>query len=136
MTRIFQSIPSRRADIRHRSQKIFATIRAELEKHMLAEERFFYPECEKIEGLKETLDHSRQEHEHIRNLLGEIFTLPIDAPTYNPKLNEMIKSVMHHAREEEEKVFPVVRKALSKSRLDRLASQMRHVKKNKQAKAA
>lgn len=134
MTRAMRSVPasrpSLRKDLRSRSEALFGQIRSELAQHMAAEEQIFYPECERTEDLQGKIGHAREEHDEVKTLLSDMESVGIDDATFDEKLNVLIKNVMHHAREEEEEIFPVVRGKYSRSRLERLASQMNRVKRS------
>ena len=129
MNRAYARISSRRDEIQVRANQVFEQLQSLLIQHFQMEEVIFYPECEKLEDLKEKVATFREEHDRVKDLLAELSPLSLSNPDFISKLNELARLIMHHAREEEEVVFPAVRKAWSHSRLDRLANQMRSLRK-------
>jgi hemerythrin superfamily protein len=97
----------------------------ELTAHAYIEETIFYPAARA--GVTETEDHvleSVEEHHVVAWLLSELQTLNPADETFDAKVTVLIENVEHHADEEEQEWFPLVRKALGRNRLVELGEQM------------
>ena len=126
------------ASDKKRRQHLYDQIQKELTAHASLEESTFYPACEKHEELKEKTDEAYEEHKQMKNLLNELAELTAESSKAQTKMKVLMEDVLHHVREEENTLFPKVRKVMSKTALERLGSQMRakKEKKNVATKAA
>lgn len=110
-------------------QNIFDQIKTELETHARIEETVFYPAVQKHEELKDMVLESLEEHKQIKTLLKEMDNLTSDSEKFEPKLQVLMENVEHHAEEEEEgKMFPKLRKVMSKQQLEKLGSDLEAAK--------
>jgi hemerythrin superfamily protein len=95
-------------------QKIFY----ELEVHTSIEEEVFYPEAEKAgEEAEELIKEGVEEHHVVDVLMAEIKELSPDDDAFVAKMTVLIENVEHHADEEEEELFPKLRKAFGDEKL-------------------
>jgi iron-sulfur cluster repair protein YtfE (RIC family) len=110
-------------------QNIFDQIKTELETHARIEETVFYPAVQKHEELKDMVLESLEEHKQIKTLLKEMDNLTSDSEKFEPKLQVLMENVEHHAEEEEEaKMFPKLRKVMSKQQLEKLGADLEAAK--------
>jgi hemerythrin superfamily protein len=101
--------------------ELAAKIIVELEVHTTIEEEIFYPEIKGAdEEIKDTVDEGIEEHHVAKTLIEEIKGLTPEDDAWAAKMKVLIESVEHHATEEEEEMFPEVRKALDKASLEDL----------------
>jgi hypothetical protein len=78
--------------------------------HATVEETIFYPAV-MAEETKELLHESVEEHLAMKRTLADLLTLKLDDDTFKAKLSVLKENVSHHAhKEEESKLFPIVRK--------------------------
>lgn len=115
--------------------RLLASIADEFDAHAQKEESIFYPACRKFEDLKPLVDAALREHGQIKVILGQLRGLSPDDEKTQVKLTSLIRQVMHHVSEEENKLFPGVRKVMTGDRLDKLGVQLR-VRRVKKAQAA
>ena len=116
---------------------IFEKIKSELETHARIEENVFYPAVEKHEDLKEMVLESLEEHKQVKTLLREMDNLSKDSEKFEPKLKVLKENVEHHAEEEEEeKMFPKVRKLFSAQELQELGAELEAAKGNRNRKVS
>lgn len=108
------------ADERRRSQ-LFAQIAAELEVHSDAEDQILYSSLESREGFEDLIEDSRQEHEHIEQMVEELDLLDVAAPSWLQTMRELRQLVRHHVGEEEGVLFPRIRDRLDSTERARLA---------------
>lgn len=101
----------------------------ELVKHSVAEEVHLYPLIREIfpDG-DELADHEIEEHAEVEQLLKDLEKLEVDDPQYDVKVGKVIDDVRHHAREEEEDVFPRLRDKCTPEQLHDLGDKIRHTK--------
>lgn len=97
------------------------TIFKELDIHTRIEEEIFYPAIKDAsEEMKEIVAESLEEHHVVDVLIKEMKALDPANEGWSAKLTVMMENVEHHAGEEEDEMFPKVRKALGQQKLDAL----------------
>ena len=118
-------------------KKLFEQIKEELETHTHIEETVFYPAVTKIEELKDMVLESLEEHKQVKTLLREIDNLAEDSEKFEPKLKVLMENVEHHAvEEEEEQMFPKLRKLMSTEELEQLGHELEMAKDKQLRKAS
>jgi hemerythrin superfamily protein len=110
----------------------------ELTIHTEIEEEIFYPAVKsKISAAKDEVLESVEEHHVADVLIEEIKNLTPEDEAFDAKVMVLIESVRHHKEEEEQEMFPEVRKGFSTEELDTLGQRLEQLKKQKkQAYAA
>jgi hemerythrin superfamily protein len=79
---------------------------------------------------------SLEEHKQVKTLLREMENLTSDSEKFEPKLKVLMENVEHHAvEEEEEKMFPKIRKLMNAAALDQLGQELEAAK-NKEVRKA
>ena len=117
-------------------KQLFEQIKTELETHTYIEETVFYPAVEQIDELKNMVLESLEEHKQVKTLLREMENLSDDSEKFEPKLKVLMENVEHHAiEEEEEKMFPKLRKFMNSEQLQQLGQELEAAK-NKQVRKA
>lgn len=99
---------------RAEAERLAAIIFEELTVHTTIEEEVFYPtisDCN--EEIHDLVAEGLEEHHVVDSLMDEAKGLDPSADAWAAKLKVMIENVEHHADEEEEELFPLVRKALA-----------------------
>jgi hemerythrin superfamily protein len=81
--------------------------------HEELEETHFYPKLKEEEAAKDIILESYQEHHVLDLLIEEINALGPDDETWEPKIKVLQENVEHHIKEEQEELFPKVRKIWS-----------------------
>jgi hemerythrin superfamily protein len=95
------------------AKQLAATIFDELEVHTKIEEEVFYPAVKACsDDIGELVAEGLEEHHVVDELMAEAKGLDPTDEAWAAKLKVMIENVEHHAEEEEEELFPLVRKAL------------------------
>jgi hemerythrin superfamily protein len=91
-----------------------ATIAKELEVHTSIEEQHFYPWARGLsDEIKELIEEGVEEHHVVNVLLEELAQLDPTDETWGAKMTVLIENVEHHAEEEEQEMFPMLRSASS-----------------------
>lgn len=105
--------------------ELAAKIIVELEVHTTIEEEIFYPEVKGAnEEIKDTVDEGVEEHHVAKTLIEEVKVVSPEDDAWAAKMKVLIESVEHHAEEEEQELFPEVRKALDKAALEDLGMRL------------
>ena len=100
-----------------------------LARHAGIEELVFYSAVRReVAGTDSEVLEALEEHHVVKILLHELEALaPVDE-RFDAKVTVMIESVRHHVKEEEQELFPKVRKRLGRSRLLDIGDELRGAK--------
>jgi len=119
-------------------QKIVMKFIRELAVHSAVEEMLFYPAV-RTAGMKaatragkqaaETILESLEEHHVVKWTLSELEKMKPDDERYDAKVKVLMESVRHHVEEEEQELFPKVKRLLGQDLLDELGQRMEKAKK-------
>ena len=104
-------------------QKIFFEIADKLAVHATIEERDFYPAV-KAKRTEDILLESLEEHLGIKRVLADLLAIDVDDDTFDAKVKVLKEQVEHHVEEEEDDLFPKVKKLLDRDTLIAIAQQM------------
>ncbi len=102
---------------------VFEETADSLAAHVTVEEELFYPAV-KAEWTEDTLLESLEEHLSLKRVLADLLDLDTGNLKFGPKLHVLAEQVEHHHKEEEEHLFPKVRKLLDARRLEALGGRM------------
>jgi len=91
-------------------QALAAQICNALTVHTQVEEELFYPAVRDALDDDDLMDEADVEHEAAKNLIAEIEEMNPDESHYDAKVKVLGEEIEHHVKEEEEKMFPKVRK--------------------------
>jgi hemerythrin superfamily protein len=101
----------------------------ELSVHAAIEEQVFYPTVRReVEGADEEVLEALEEHHVAKWLLSELDGMDPNDERFDAKVKVLIESVKHHIGEEESALFPEVRQALGRKRLQELGEAMEKAK--------
>ena len=93
----------------------------ELSIHAAIEEEIFYPAVTlEVPDLAEIMLRSLESHNVVKWLCSAIESTTADDDRFGPRMTVLIDNVRLHVEEEEEDVFPEVRRTLSRKRLEDL----------------
>jgi iron-sulfur cluster repair protein YtfE (RIC family) len=113
-----------------RMASIFEQIKEELEIHTHIEETILYPRLKEIEELKDITLEAVEEHHQAKILLREISSLAEGSSKFEPKLKVLKEDIEHHVEEEENEMFPQMRKLIDAQELEKLGVEMEKEKGN------
>jgi hemerythrin superfamily protein len=92
---------------------LFTELADKLAAHAAAEEKVFYPSV-MTKDTSDLLHESVEEHLSIKRVLADLITKNVDDDSFKALLSVLKEQVSHHAhREEEAKLFPKLRRALT-----------------------
>ena len=111
------------ADRNERKQKLFTQIADKLAVHASIEEEAFYPAV-KARHTEDILLESLEEHLGIKRVLADLIDLDASDETFDAKTKVLQEQVEHHVGEEEDDLFPKVKKIFDEETLVAIAHQM------------
>jgi hemerythrin superfamily protein len=104
--------------------EMFKELADKLAAHSTIEEKIFYPAM-MAEKTRELLVESTEEHLSVKRLLADMMTLDVDDEHFDAKLTVLKEQVRHHAHDEEEdQLFPIVRKLFTRDELAAIGNEM------------
>jgi hemerythrin superfamily protein len=106
-----------------KKQLIFADIADKLAIHAAIEERVFYPAV-KGKRTDDILLESLEEHLGIKRVLADLLAIKAADETFDAKTTVLKEQVEHHVGEEEDDLFPKVKKLFDRDTLTALAQEM------------
>jgi len=110
----------------------------ELAVHSAIEEMLFYPAVRTAalkadsrvgEKAAETVLESLEEHHVVKWTLSELQKMTPEDERYDAKVKVLMESVRHHVEEEQDELFPKVRRLLGQKVLQELGARMEKAKK-------
>ena len=112
-----------KADRGERKQKLFTQIADKLAIHASIEEAEFYPAV-KAKRTEDILLESLEEHLGIKRVLADLIDIDATDETFDAKAKVLKEQVEHHVGEEEDDLFPKVKKIFDEETLIALAGEM------------
>ena len=92
-------------------EALAATICAELTVHAQVEEEIFYPAARDILDEEELVDEAVVEHASAKDLIAQLADMSPDDDLYDAKIKVLGELIEHHVEEEEDEMFPKLKKA-------------------------
>ena len=92
-------------------EQLAATICAELTVHAQVEEEIFYPAARDILDEEDLVDEAVVEHATAKDLIAQLADMSPDDDLYDAKVKVLCELIEHHVEEEEDEMFPKLKKA-------------------------
>lgn len=108
--------------------KLWKQLSSMLSLHEEMEETLLYPQLKKEEATSDIVLESYQEHHVMDLLMEEINQLKPSAEEWAPKIKVLQENTEHHIHEEEDELFPKVRKIWDSTRRQTVGSEMQLMK--------
>lgn len=105
--------------------ELFHRLKDELERHALAEERYFYIPLMETDLAQEKARHSVAEHHELDELTEELEETDYSSPGWLATAKKLAERLIHHLDEEEQEVFQMAGKALPEKSKTALAAEYR-----------
>ncbi len=105
------------------AKALFEKVGDQLTTHITSEEEIFYPAV-KAKRTEDVLLESLEEHLSLKRLLADLLMLEPSEKTFEPKFKVLKEQAEHHHKEEEENLFPKVKKILDEAQRESLGTQM------------
>ena len=109
-------------------ERIVRALIEELAKHSAIEEQILYPAARNVMDDDDIVLESLEEHHIVKWTLSELDGMDPKDERYDAKVTVLKEIVEHHADEEEQDLFPKIRKKLSPADLRDLGEQMAKAK--------
>jgi hemerythrin superfamily protein len=129
--KIFSDLNKEKDDRR----SLFRELDSELTVHAEIEEKVFYPAAKNAEPTRDLVLESIEEHKQIKMVLGDLEKADMRTDEWAAGLKVLQEDVEHHIGEEEDDLFPKVKKLLSASELQELGARMEQMKSERLAAA-
>jgi len=100
-------------------EKLFDELADALAVHAAIEEQHFYP-ATKDARTEELLEEAVEEHLSVKRIIADLLEMEPDDAQFDAKITVLREQVEHHVEEEENELFPEVRKMHSKDQLEDL----------------
>ena len=95
-----------------RKESLASQICQALTVHAQIEEEIFYPACrEEVEGAEDLLAEAKVEHQSLKKLSAKIESEQPGTEEYDAQVKVLGEYVKHHVKEEQNELFPMVRKS-------------------------
>lgn len=107
----------------------------ELTLHAEVEEEVFYPAAREAIDEEDLLNEAEVEHASAKDLIAQLESMDSSDPMYDAKVKVLGEYVDHHVEEEEQEMFPKVRKAKELD-LEALGEEIAALKETKQSQLA
>lgn len=108
-------------------RKLFELLGDNLAIHTAIEEHHFYPAV-KAKRTEDILLESLHEHLSIKRVLADLLAADVKDDAFDAQIKVLKEQVEHHVEEEEQDLFPKVKKILNVEELKALATQMEEEK--------
>lgn len=106
------------------SRALFQQMADKLAAHATVEEKIFYPAV-MMEKTQDLLMESVEEHLEVKRTLADMMMLDPESDQFKAKLSVIKENISHHAHEEEEdKLFPILRKQMDEDQLAALGNEV------------
>lgn len=101
-------------------------ITSNLNVHTTLEEVTFYPKMLALDDkeIKKLIDDGIKEHGAVKDLIGKLQAMPADDPIFEEIVMLIRENVEHHMQEEENELFPKVRKLCDETWLHELGAEL------------
>jgi hemerythrin superfamily protein len=110
-------------------RKIADQVIRELSIHAAIEEQVFYPAIrEAVPSEEDMVLESLEEHHVAKWVLSELVDMSPEAERFDAKFTVLMENVRHHVEEEEQELFPEVRKALGRKALAEVGAALEKAK--------
>jgi hemerythrin superfamily protein len=108
--------------------RLFGELRALLEAHDAAEEEELYPRVARILEMKEEAETFLEEHQAARDLMDRLETVNPNGNAWDTLVADLSEVIETHLREEEELLFPQMRRLLPFEILERMGRDLEMAK--------
>ncbi len=108
-------------------RKMFKSLCQDLIRHETMEHKVWYPHFKNDTRLNETVKHLLVEEKVAEKILKQFDSIKSEEE-WESKFSKLKRDVEHHANEEEQDLFPEVKKLLSDDELEKIGLDMYHFK--------
>lgn len=109
-------------------KKLFHSLCNDLIRHETMEHSVWYPYFKNDNRLSQTVRHLLSEEKHAEKAIKKFDNSTLHDEEWEKKFSQLKEAVEHHAQEEEQQLFPEVKKILSDEELEKIGLEMYHFK--------
>jgi hemerythrin superfamily protein len=120
---LFEKFEKAGENARKTKEKLCREISDQLAVHAEIEEKLFYPES-KTDETEDMLREAVEEHLSVKRVLADLLETEVTDEQFDARMKVLKEQIEHHVEEEEEELFPKVKKALSEDELEDLGARM------------
>jgi hypothetical protein len=106
-----------------RQDELFIELADALALHTMIEERHFYPAVH-TSSTEDRLYEALEEHLSVKRVLADMMRISAADPSFEGRLKVLKEEVEHHVKEEENELFPDVRRLLDRDGLEAIGEEM------------
>ncbi|MDX1902491.1 MAG: hemerythrin domain-containing protein [Gammaproteobacteria bacterium] len=110
-------------------KQMFEALSEDLIRHEAMEQKVWYPYFKNNEQLRDIVKHLLAEEKDAHIEINALNKIKIEED-WNEKFKKVKESILHHAKEEESKLFPKVKKILDEAELEIIGKELREFKEN------
>lgn len=118
---IFENIEKTSERATATREKLYSELQNELRIHTETEERALYPGLKGHEETESFAFEGAEEHSVVKFLLDRLDGTVCESKEWSAQIKALKEAVEHHVKEEEEEMFPKMRKAFNAEELDTFA---------------
>lgn len=126
---LLDQLKDTKADDAHEREDKFSRLYADIEAHMMAEEKIFYPALKDARASsEEDVNEGVEEHHMARKALEELDEMDRSEDRWGPLLGVAKEMIEHHIAEEQAVLFPHASRGFSDSELEEMEKQFREIR--------
>jgi hemerythrin superfamily protein len=115
---LFETLEGAGEGAKKTKERVFQQLADALAVHAEIEEKIFYPEAnEAADDAEELLREAVEEHLSVKRVIADLMQSGPEDEQFDARCKVLKEQVEHHVKEEEEELFPKVKKACSKEQL-------------------
>ncbi|GAC04417.1 hemerythrin domain-containing protein [Paraglaciecola chathamensis] len=111
----------------------FSQLKDALERHALAEERYFYAPLMKSDKMVDPSRHAISEHHEIDEMIEKLEATDMSSSAWLTHMKSLQHLVLHHLDDEEQQFFQMAGKVLNETQKDKLATSYRQEMREQQS---
>ena len=114
-----------KTDSASQRRKLFVQIADNLAAHATIEEKLFYPRAFQGEnGVQDLLREAVEEHLVVKRVISDLLEMEVEDEQFEAKVSVLKELVLHHVKEEQDNIFPKVKKNFSRADLNALGDEL------------
>lgn len=96
--------------------------------HVEVEEQTFYPAIRNCQDVDKLVDEAHKEHNQAKQILEDVSSFSPTSTEFKAKIRDLKQAVQHHVEEEENEIFPQVRKCMNEQEREKLGNEFEAAK--------
>lgn len=122
--KVLQSIMQSKSSAKKSRKELMGKLITLIKIHTRLEEKLIYPLCLKHKPLEPLTREAYEEHSAVDMLLKKALKVEVNDQNWLAKCSVIKENLEHHIEEEEQKLFPALKKILSKGDLEEMGEKI------------